>query len=93
MTQTDYPTYFYKCNVCDSNDHGAVFYDYEIVDCPACGSKNMTRWEAKPNMNRTWAYCAAFGHSWKLNPGSTTAETCECCLDTRDLTPPSAKIR
>ena len=90
-TLTDFPTYFYKCNVCDSTDHGRAFYDYEIVECPGCGTRNMTRWEAKPNLSRDWSYCVAFGHDWHEPPGKqgTGYEVCQCCGSDRHLTKPA----
>ncbi len=85
-TEQEFPRYFYKCNVCDSADHGREFYDYEIVDCPGCGSPNITRWEAKPNLSREWAYCTAFGHDWRTPIGVSNVERCACCGATRDFT-------
>lgn len=82
----NYPRYFYKCNVCDGSDHGVTFYDYEIVDCPSCGTQNMTRWEALPNLSREWSYCQAFGHEWATPPGApATREICARCTYQRDL--------
>jgi hypothetical protein len=84
---TVYPRYFYKCNVCDSEDHGATFLDFEIVECPSCGTPNMTRWEALPNLSREWSYCQAFGHVWKTPRGYTQGhEVCEHCTAERDFT-------
>ena len=82
----EYPRYFYKCNVCDSNDHGSTFMDYEIVECPSCGTTNMTRWQAPPNLTREWSYCQEFGHQWTNKRGLPDfVEVCSHCDFQRDL--------
>ena len=80
-----FPRYFFKCNSCDATDHGTPRYDYEIVDCPSCGKTNLTRWEAKDNMNRDWSHCVAFGHSWEPDRRNPEVEACTVCHDTRSF--------
>lgn len=82
----EFSRYFFNCNVCAASDHGESYLDFEIVECPKCGTRNMTRWEAKPNLSREWAYCEAFGHDWQVPPGrKTDIERCTMCAATRDF--------
>lgn len=83
MVMTEEKKFFYKCNSCDSTDHGSTFMSFEIVDCPACGSVNLTKWEALPNLNREWSYCEAYGHDWETSRTDPKTEICQMCSDTR----------
>jgi hypothetical protein len=87
IVDQQYARYFYKCNHCANTDAGHTFLDFEIVECPSCGTRNMTRWEAKPNLSREWAYCEAFGHQWVTPPGKPIGiESCDHCSSSRDFT-------
>ena len=81
----EYPRYFYKCNSCDSEDRGSPLLDFEIVDCPACGSRNLTKWLAQPNLSRDWSYCQAFGHDWAPVRNVPDRENCLRCGEERDF--------
>ena len=78
-------TFYFKCLKCDATDHGAPLLDYEVVDCPSCGSRDLDRWEAKPNLSRAWSYCEARGHEWLPSNFHENTEVCYCCADMRSF--------
>lgn len=73
------PFYFFECRSCDAKDYGTPLPKYRTLECPACGSENVRRWEAKPNLTREWSYCEAQGHDWKPDRQNPKLERCACC--------------
>ncbi len=82
---SQYPTYFYSCRKCLRTDSGTPLFDFEVVDCPHCGSTDLKRWQAKPNLSREWAHCEAYGHNWVPEPRQPLHEACACCGDQRNF--------
>lgn len=82
---SEFPQYFFECLTCDATDHGEALYDYQVVDCPSCGSPNVHKWLASANLSREWSRCIAEGHQWASLPNQPTNESCARCKATRTL--------
>ena len=79
--------YFLNCKTCAYTDGGTPINDYLAVDCPSCGSPNVQKWPALPNLSREWAYCEEFGHDWAERLLDKTVEDCRHCHATRKFNP------